>query len=322
MFGLAYIYASRETVWPGIVEQLLDEGGPVASTLLACDTIVRAKIGWSIRSVLRPQQATAEFVSEPVLTAVQIALTAGWRERGTLPDVIGARCGGEFAAAYAAGRISMEDALELACRVSYLIHESSADCRTLALQGSIVEVAELQRLAPARLSMSADNPDRRIIVTCRACDLGTLQSFLADRGVANRLLSPRVAYHSPAIDWWGPHMRAALSGASGGRAMLPLYSSTAGGLLPPGRPSEDHFWRVVRQPSLAGPMLSAMIADGCRSFVEVGGHPSLTPMIQDEAFAAGADVRTYSSMEIGGSFAATASILHEMPIRYATAAAG
>jgi acyl transferase domain-containing protein len=108
---LAFVYGSREVLWGGITSSLFAQEGAMRDVLLRCEQLVQERLGWSLRGVFATQLFDNEQLRDPALTALQIALTQGWRERGVEPDVIAARSGGEFAAEFARGAITLEGAI-------------------------------------------------------------------------------------------------------------------------------------------------------------------------------------------------------------------
>ena len=304
---LAFLYGARETVWPGIVQSLLAEGGAVRAKLLECDAVVRAKLGWSLEQMSHPDQRWQEHVLEPVLTSVQIALTEGWRALGVEPDVIGARCGGEFAAAHAAGRLSLEGALEVACRLSRLVQEDRVGGGMFSLQMIVPEAEHLKRVSPVPFTIAADNDDRTTVIACGDEELDALQAFLTSRRLPFQKLGLKIAYHHPAVDGWAPMFCGPSETRRPDPSALPLYSATAQGLLGDMADDGRHFWRVIREPALVGPMARAMLGDGYRTFLEVGGFPSLAGMIGEEGRGASGEVHTLASMRRGESFGAVST---------------
>ena len=303
---VAFIYSAREAVWPGIVQTLLAEGGVVRATLMECDAIVGAKLGWSMLDMFPAERRAPEYALEPVLASVQIAMTAGWRHRGIEPDVIGARCGGEFAAAYAAGRLSLDDALEIACRLSRLIRAGGIGGRMIALPARLDEVEALRRESPAPFTIAADDAERNTIISCAEPHLPALLSFLEFSGAAFKVLGLGVAYHNAAVDEWRSEFIAPLDESGSRLPLRPLYSATAGGWLAAGDSNLLHYWSVIRDPAFVAPMFRAMFQDGHRTFIEIGDQP-LRGMIEEQAEAVGVGVNVLASLRRGSSLAMTMS---------------
>ena len=304
---LAFLYGAREAVWPGIVQSLLAEGGVVRDKLLECDALVRAKLGWSMCEAFLAEARSPEHVLEPVLTSVQIALTEGWRQLGVVPDAVGARCGGEFAAAHVAGRLSLDQALELVCRLSRLIREDGVGGRMLSLEMMAPEVEALRRVCPARFTLAADNVDRTTIIACGEHERKGVEAFLASRQVPFHSLGIQIAYHNPTVDGWAPAFCDPFGEQWSPNSALPLYSATAQGRLEGEADDGRHFWRVIREPAYVGPMGRAMLSDGITTFVEVGGFAAMHRIITDAAGAASGHACFLGSMRLHESFRSTAA---------------
>lgn len=302
---LAFIYDARGGVWPGVVQSLMADGGQAGEALARCDTFIRARLGWSLHEMSNSNQYAPEHALEPTLTAVQIALTDGWRERGVVPDVVGARCGGEFAAAYGRGALSLEDALEVSCRFSLKVRECRTNDRVLlvGIQSDASAIGSVQGSTRIALTLVADAPNWPMIVACPEKDFPTLRAYLARHNIPYRLFDNPIGYHSSAIEQWRDALSAPLCGLRAESPRVPAYSSSLGGIIDGEDETADYYWRVVREPTIIAPVLQRMIADGCNIFLEIGGHPTLSEMIQGSAGAAGKTVACIASMRRNTSFA-------------------
>jgi len=299
---LAFLYGAREVLWPGIVQSLLAEGGAVRAKLLECEGVVRAKLGWSLQQMSPSDHHTPEHVLEPLLTSVQIALTEGWREFGVEPDVVGGRCVGVFAAAHAAGRLSLDQALEMACRVSRLFLEQGGGGGLMWLNMGVPDVEALLRVSPVPFAIASDAEDRTTVIAYGEGELGPLEAFLTSQNTQFRKVGSTMALHHPAMDRWAPAFCAPLETSHASASVLPVYCATATGSLDETADDGRRFWRAIRDPALVGPMARAMLNDGCRTFLEVGGYPSMRGLIGDEAQGAGCEVRMLASMRRCESF--------------------
>ena len=304
---LAFLYGARETVWPGIVQSLLAEGGAMRAKLLECDAVVRAKLGWSLEQAFDSDHGSRDHVLEPVLTSVQIALTEGWRELGVEPDVVGARCGGEFAAAHVAGKLNLEEAMELACRSSRVILEGGIGGHMFWLQMAAPEVEDLLKVSQAPFTIAADNVDQTTIIVCGDDELEAVEAFLTSRRLGFHRLGLKFAFHNAALDKWEATFCGLFGTRPANESDPPFYSATVRGLSDDAAHDGRHFWRVIREPALVRPMTRALLRDGCRTFLEIGGSPSLDGLIAEEAEADGCEVRVLASMRRGKSFTAASA---------------
>ena len=293
--SVAFIYGTRETIWSGIARPLLAEGGVIGATLRRCEAFIAARLGWSFTQVFSGDGEVPECRMEAALAAVQLALTAAWRERGVLPAAVVGRCGGEFVAGHAAGAVSFEDAIELGCRVSRMIEEGRGAGRMVLVQCAVDDLTRLRVTSPVPFSIVSDGPNDFTVIACRAHNLPGVQALLAAQGLTFRDVASGVAPHTTAVEEWREEMMKPLIGDAPAPRTLPYYSAAAeGGLLAP--PGVVHYWRVVREPALVGRALRAALADGFSVFVEIGGRPSLRAMILHEAATLGREAVVLPTM--------------------------
>ncbi|HEX7069432.1 MAG TPA: cytochrome P450 [Rhodothermales bacterium] len=151
-----------------------DARRPFRESIEACDAAARVRLGFSLvdryfadgAAVHEQHHAFSE--GEPALmSAVQIALADCWRSRGVEPDVVVGECGGEIAAAYVAGSLSLEEAMDVACttwthiiepgfgRPEFPFHYLMVDAAARAVEGVVadsgVAVQVTDELAPERV---------------------------------------------------------------------------------------------------------------------------------------------------------------------------
>src|SRR5215470_7097384 len=150
---VVFAYGTRDAIWPGMGTVLLKESGAISDVLLRGERIVRSTLGWSLLEALKSEAPPQEFMLEPMNTAVQLALTAAWHERGIKPTAVLGRCLGELAAAHASGSLSFDDTLDVACRVGGLIREGRGRGKMFGVALSESEVRNLRDACPARFEV-------------------------------------------------------------------------------------------------------------------------------------------------------------------------
>jgi cytochrome P450/malonyl CoA-acyl carrier protein transacylase len=288
---LTFIYGSREVLWSGIAGKLFEQSGAIRDALMRCEDFVRGRLGWSLQAVFTSENFDSEEVRGPSLTAMQIALTEGWRERGIEPDVIAGRSGGEYAAEYARGALVLEDAMEVVCRTSEFIRDRRGAGRMLAIRLGLSATQRLEPSSPVRFSIALDAEDDITIVACETHAAEKLREFLLARQIAHQILDSVMAFHSPAMDEWKSDLLKPLSGRARNSPLLPYYSAGADG-RDDIEPYHARLWRMVREPAFVGRMLDNLIAGGCKVFLEIGGQPMLAARIRRRAAAAGKEVVT------------------------------
>jgi acyl transferase domain-containing protein len=206
--------------------------------------------------------------AQPAAFALQVALTALLRARGVEPRAVVGHSFGEIAAAWAAGALSLEQAA----------HIVSVRCRfeqRLAGRGAMLAVSGLRHGAFRGVTVAAVNGAEHVTLSGAPAHIDALAGSLAARGIAARALPVSVAYHSPQLDPLRAGMLSAWGTIDAGEPALPFVSTVGG----EGAFDADHWWRTVREPTRFDRALEQLA--GHDTFVEIGPHPVLGPLILD-----------------------------------------
>jgi acyl transferase domain-containing protein len=306
---LAFLYNARDSVWGGMAPHLYGVQGALRESLAVSEAEIQRRLGWSLereltRCTTDAAFETAQHILEPALTAVQIALTDAWRERGVLPDAVGGCSCGELAAGYARGVLSHADALELACRVSRMFQRSEGLSRIIAISWPVGQVEPLVERAPVPFHIAADGWADVTIIACRALDLAALLAFLKAEGAIARLLPISLAAHSPLVDDLADEFTRPLeSGDAPRTSRVPGYS-LSGTPSPDRWPSPAYWWGGLRRRLQVRQNLGRMVADGYTVFLEIGGRLAFTTALREAAIEFDKTVVSLPTMRWGESAAA------------------
>jgi acyl transferase domain-containing protein len=111
------------------------------------------------------------------------------------------------------------------------------------------------------------------------------------RGVACRLLSVSVAYHSAQLDPLRDELLAAWGKLPTRTPDIPLYSTVTGERVDEAIHDAGYWWRNAREPTRFAAALDRIGAGGGTSFVEIGPHPALSALIVNRGGSAVAAMR-------------------------------
>jgi polyketide synthase 12 len=284
---VAFLFPGQGAQWAGMALDLLDESPAFAGRMRECAAALAPYTDWALLDVL-PDAAALERVDviQPVLFAVMVSLAAVWEAHGVRPDAVAGHSQGEIAAACVAGALSLDDAARVV----------TARSQALALicgHGGMVSVplpaAEVEGLVPG-LSIAAVNGPRSTVVSG---DQAALDALLARQTRARRI-PVDYASHSAQVEAIRDRLLASLPQVTAQpEAAVPFYStvgseySTAGG--EPARMDAEYWYRNLRQTVQLEPAVRAMLADGCRFFIEISPHPVLATGVQETIDSAGTD---------------------------------
>ncbi|KAI6355517.1 hypothetical protein MCOR25_008163 [Pyricularia grisea] len=274
---------------------------------------------WSVLEELsadkdRSNLQKAEY-SQPLCTALQIALVDLLGSWGIQPVAVAGHSSGEMAAAYAIGSLSAEDAWTAA------YWRGNLDGRTSQPRGAMLAAALSQQAAEVLIGQIA--PSKGVVVV--GCvnspssvtlsgdeeAVVALSQLITDQGVFNRRLHVDAAYHSPhqlrvSEEYLMRILHIAPKPIKPGRTM---FSTVTGRAVPNERALGPTNWvRNLASPVLFAQAVEAMLVSKEASIeilLEVGPHGALAAPCQGIMSKAGVTVPYLSVLSRGKDAAVT-----------------
>lgn len=301
---IGFLYNSRECLWPGLKPYLEQADEPFLASWQRSERFVEERLGWSLTERLARLQ-TAEDVAaqqtllEPLLTALQIALTDAWRGRGIGPTHVTGRSAGEFAAGYGQGALSDIQALELACRVSEMFSSGRTAGNVVRLKGDALD--EFIRQLALPLYFTADGREHGRYFSCASADLQGILQAAQTNDIEADVEPMTVAAHSPIMDAYREEFTKQFGSDVSLTRRVPGFSSVSAGLHPEGPLTPDYWWNAIREPVMMQQTFEAMMASGVSIFVEIGGRSSFGPILRDAGRACSCEIHVIPSMSVDSS---------------------
>ncbi|MXW29533.1 MAG: SDR family NAD(P)-dependent oxidoreductase, partial [Chloroflexi bacterium] len=140
---VAFVYTGEGSQRPGMGEELYENEPAFRAVLDRCDAALREFREASLLDVMFGRPGAAGDLddpawSQPVIYALECALTALWSSVGVRPDVVVGDGPSEISASQAAGVFSLEDGLRVAARRGELVASGVPDGLETALDGIAV----------------------------------------------------------------------------------------------------------------------------------------------------------------------------------------
>ncbi|RYP52198.1 hypothetical protein DL768_002589 [Monosporascus sp. mg162] len=207
------VFTGQGAQWPSMGAHLLQSSPAFRQALKALETSLAELPSppvWSLTEELAKPSATSRIseaeISQPLCTAVQVALVDVLSQSGITFDSVVGHSSGEIAAAYAAGFITARDAI----RIAYLRGASAkfagrdgddgkkVEGGMAAVGLSFEEAIELcsQPQYNGRVRVAASNSPSSSTISGDAEVVRDIQASLSGEGIFARLLKVDVAYHS------------------------------------------------------------------------------------------------------------------------------
>ena len=323
--GPVFLVPGQGSQWRKMGIELLGSSPEFARVVDECEQALEPHLDWSLRSVLRCEQGAADLkrvdVVQPALFAVSVALASLWGAAGVEPTAVVGHSQGEVTAAYLAGGLSLEDAAQLIALRSQALEKGTgwggmvlvaAGLEDLTARvptwGELVTVAGIN--GPALTVLSG--PDEGVDEVARLC---------AEAGIWNhRVHGPVGPGHSPAIEKGRSHLLKAAEGIAPRAGHTPFYSTVTADRLDTAELDAEYWYRNARETVRFGPVISLLLSQGYRRFIEVSPNPTLLVPLH-EAFA-----HDLGAAEAEASFTGTLKRgqggLHDFALSVASAWAG
>jgi acyl transferase domain-containing protein/acyl carrier protein len=281
--SVVFVFPGQGSQWPGMGRQLLTGEAVARDTLTACDAAIGRHSGFSVLEVIN-RADTRDFedigVIQPLLFAIQVALSRLWISWGILPAGCIGHSMGEVAAAHIAGVLSLDDAARVICTRSALLRQKRGRGAMALIEATAAEAESLLAPFAGRLSVAVVNSDRSTVVSGDPGAVEELLASLEQRGVFCRPVKVDVASHSPQMDDLLDPLEKSLHPVSAMAGTRLIYSTVGGDVLDGQRFDASYWARNLREPVQFAAACRATLRDGHSAFVEISPHPLLLPSIR------------------------------------------
>ncbi|KAI0459321.1 polyketide synthase PksD [Xylaria acuta] len=300
--GLAFVFTGQGAQYANMGLELL--AYPVFRNIITYANNVFRELGadWMLLDELaHPERIHSPEKSQPLCTALQIALVELLQEFRVIPDAVVGHSSGEIAAAYTIGALSLESALKIAYHRGRLAQKLVV---TAPKRGSMmsVNIAEADiNVYLEKVSLAADifvaciNSPFNVTVSGEESAIDKLRSFLEKDEIFARKLPVGVSYHSPVMQQiaedyllcLGSLQSRELTRDIGGIFMV---SSVTGLGTPASAFSKSQYWvdnlvspvrfaDALQYLAVAGPKVDGL--KEISTYIEIGPHGALKRPVID-----------------------------------------
>jgi amino acid adenylation domain-containing protein/non-ribosomal peptide synthase protein (TIGR01720 family) len=270
--GLAFLFTGQGAHYAGMGRALYASEPTFRAAFDRCAAVVGDALGKPLVDLLEDGAAlSGTGVAQPVIFALQVALTETWASWGVRPDAVAGHSIGEFAAAVAAGVIEPEDALKLVLERGRLMQALPAGGAMAAIFASAEAVAPFLAPHGDRVVVAAINGAESVTLAGEEAALADILAALSAGSIDALRLDVSHAFHSPLMKPLLPAFRTACATAAPRAAGLAFYSTVTGARLPAQeRLGADYWCGQIEAPVRFGAAIEAMRADGYDRFLEIG----------------------------------------------------
>ena len=290
---IAMIFTGQGAQWPQMGLALFEKNASFRASIQTLDTYLkslREAPSWTIEQTLCAPAAESLVSdpsrSQPVCTAVQIALSDLFRQWGVVPQLVVGHSSGEIAAAYAAGHITSYEAIAVAYYRGLVVSRSTFRGAMMATamgeQEADAEIASASLGTGVRVACKNSPHSSTLSGSEDAID-SLLERLTSRKAFARKLHTNGVAYHSHAMANLGLAYQRFLSaylqghrGAQSDASMPRMISSVTGKVIDAALTSHSSYWRAnLESPVDFAKAISTSLKDSPYHFIELGPHSTL-----------------------------------------------
>ncbi|MEZ4744178.1 MAG: SDR family NAD(P)-dependent oxidoreductase [Bdellovibrionota bacterium] len=258
----------------GKEQSLLDDGVALSDIVYPMDLFRKEALVES-RSALRSTD-----VAQAAIGAVSLGCLGILERFGVRADLLAGHSFGELTALYAAGSLSHDDYIAVACKRGSIMAKQAVGAM-LAVSASKEDVERAAKEFNLKVTIANHNAPRQVVVSGLEVELEKARSVFKELGYSAASLPVGAAFHSPHVLHAQKPFYQFIEGIEITPPRTAVYSNEMEEKYPsdPGLIAKMLSTHIVSPVSFVG-QIEKMYRDGARVFVEVGPGRVLTGLVE------------------------------------------
>ncbi|MBL4807552.1 MAG: SDR family NAD(P)-dependent oxidoreductase [Rhodobacteraceae bacterium] len=271
---VGFVFSGNGAHWAGMARDLYHGNPAFRMNFDNIAQVFRADGSDDLTALLFDKDFECELgksvLSQPLVFAIQAALSDTLCKAGLVPDATAGHSAGEVPAAYAAGILTLEDAVHLVRSRSVALSKiQGKGAMAAVLAGKDVLAAALTDYNNPDIELAGDNSARSTTISGPTDALKGFARFARKRRLAVKLLDISHPFHSSAVDEVKDILLEDISDISAQQGNCAYYSATTGGLIDGAALGANYWWKNARNPVRFREAVAAMVADGIDTIIEI-----------------------------------------------------
>ncbi|WP_159037067.1 type I polyketide synthase, partial [Streptomyces specialis] len=238
-----------------------------------------------LRAVLHGDDAAlldSTGYAQPALFAVGVALYRLIESWGVRPTALAGHSVGEFAAAHAAGALSLADAAALVAARGRLMRALPPGGAMIAVRAAEEDVLPLLADHRDTAALAAVNGPASVVISGADEAVTRIAGELAARGCRTRRLPVSHAFHSPLMEPVLADFRSLAGKAVFAPPAVPVVSTLTGRRLTADELADPAYWvRQIREPVRFADAITTLVHEGATRLVEAGPGGGLAALARE-----------------------------------------
>jgi acyl transferase domain-containing protein/NADPH:quinone reductase-like Zn-dependent oxidoreductase/acyl carrier protein len=275
--GVVFVFAGHGAQGTDEGLRLMTQDPVLAPQVRRVDEMVRTLCGWSlieqINWPVERREVSPIFLTQLVSFAIQAGVMKALLEKGLRPNAVAGHSFGEIPAAWAAGILTLEQAVMLIVKRS-ATQEVARGAGVMAAVSLDVARAE-QEIARYKgmIEIATVNSPLAVTLVGDRASMSDLGTRLAAQDITFRILDLNYAFHSRFLDSGKESLLKELADLKPAQGEYAFYSSVSGIKESGEALTGEYWWRNLRESVRFDKAMGSLLATGHAIFIEIGGHP-------------------------------------------------
>ncbi|MEH6404343.1 MAG: SDR family NAD(P)-dependent oxidoreductase [Sneathiella sp.] len=281
---IAFVFNGNGAQYPGMAKDLI-AGDPVFKEWVErIDALIQSKAGWSVLDAIEnadDEKINDTTIAQPLIMTIQIALVEYLKSFGIRPAASFGHSVGEIAAAYAAGILNLDQAVDVILKRSNAQGKTRGAGSMAAMEMDADKAAALLESLDLDIVLAGFNGPTSVTLSGNEDDLYTLRDYAKENSIAYKKLDLDYAFHSPAMDRIETEIKEELASIAPVNSVIPFISTVTGELIDGEKLDADYWWQNIRKPVQFRSGIEKAWEQGCRLFLEIGPKSILQSYIRN-----------------------------------------
>ncbi len=289
--AMAWVFPGQGSQYPGMGRELFQRSAAAREWLATAEELSQQPLTRLVRQGPLAD-LTRPVILEPLLTALNCAYADDLREQDLRPDCVAGYSAGEVAALYAAGVLDRGQALQVAVLRGRILerHAGRLNGGMMALYGVPADVLErlmLEVQVLGSVAVGARNGQRHLTMTGARSVVVELERRALALGARSAPIDAAGPWHCELLAEASQELLEALRTVPFLPPRLPIFACATGALVLNPQELKAQLAAQLSRPVQWDTVVSAMLKQGVRVFLEVGPGRVLNGLLSQQDLPAG-----------------------------------
>ncbi len=285
---VAFVFSGNGAQWAGMAVDAYRENRHFRQCFQSFSALFEYHLGEKLTDLLTSPELTLRLadtkIAQPLLFAIQAALSDCLSARGIRPDVVFGHSVGELAAAYAAKALTAAEAVAIVSKRSKsqdLIAGKGKMAAVVLSEEAALAFAKAQGLD--EIGIAAINAPNSVTISGPVEEIQAFKDAARKSQIVAHILDINYPFHHPIIDSARDSFLSDLPTIEPKSGDCIFVSTVTGDVYDGQGLDSDYWWRNVRDPVLFKSAAEKAVELGCNLFIEISPRPILGNYVSEVA---------------------------------------